>query len=260
MKMKRHRVQWQGRRLRCSWAQLVPILLVITISSPWVASLLAHEVGDDHLIPPPDRNPRYAGAPGIYDRICRQKLFVTKGDLARYLEQPDSGQTEVAVSMYRDVAKPGSLPGGYWLTITTPTTPLFDLVKHIDGQAPLSTPVSTRGVRIRRFDVPFPQAAAIAAHNAWIATLMRTKPLSNPQRYGVALEGSIDTFSALMPNGKIVEGQLPRIDLGHASATSRLLEIAHSLVNYCAASPAERLQTARGLETAAKDLIKKVSE
>jgi len=211
---------------------------------------------DDHLVPLLDYVPRHAGAPGVYDRLCREKLFVTPG-LVRFLEQPGiPRETEIAVSMYRDIKKQNGMRGGYWLTVTEPSVSLWKFARHVDGQAPIDTRVNTPGVRIGRKDAPIAETTAVAVHEVWLAMLKRTKSLEG--NYSIPLEGSTETFWVTTSTGKTLVGQTPRIELPKSSATNSVVEIAHFLTNYCIDPPAQRAAKALAIEAAASSLQKRL--
>jgi hypothetical protein len=63
------------------------------------------------------------GANAEYKKLYERKLFVTRGDLARYVQLPGPlAQTEIAVSVYEQ--KKG--PYKYWITLTEPAKRLAD--------------------------------------------------------------------------------------------------------------------------------------
>ena len=118
---------------------------------------------NDHLVP----IPKYSGAPGIYRKLCYDKLFVTPSETARFMQLPGSLEVETAVSLYRDSRKIDGLPGGYWLTLTQPSTPLFGSVPYVD----VKKPVDLKTIQIRRCDAPLRESAALAVHDLWMKML-----------------------------------------------------------------------------------------
>jgi hypothetical protein len=188
-----------------------------------------------------------AKEPGLtYRRTYEQKLFVTPGDLARYFFSPAFSEPEMAVSVYKDPAKKGGLPGGYWLTATKTS-------HRIWGAATMAPPRDVRSIGVIRHDVPMPEAIAKAVNSVWITMLLQLRP-----RNTLEIEGDSDTiiFSARGPNGRNLRGR----PYGSGAKCEAMISLGDQLIEYAAAPLAERRERARRIEQDASKLLQKLRD
>src|SRR2546430_7319756 len=99
--------------------EFASIILLVTAG---LTTSSAGDMASDHLVPVPN----YSGSAPLYRKLWSQKLLLTPGDTARFVQLPGSQGVEKAVSVYQDVSRPGALPGGYWVTVTEPSGALSD--------------------------------------------------------------------------------------------------------------------------------------
>src|SRR6266404_5138513 len=102
-----------------------------------------------------------------YERLSRDKLLVTSGEIARFISLPGSASVETSVSVYQMPGKRGSLPGDYWVTVTQSSKSLWEATQS-DSEP--------KAVRVERLDAPLPAVVAQTVHNTWVRMLMRVKP------------------------------------------------------------------------------------
>jgi len=109
------------------------------------------------------------GANARYTKLYERKLFVTPGNLARFVLLPGPlAQTEIAFSVYQR----GERQGDYWVTLTEPTRRLADC-DPIDSALPKVNPST---IRVRRHDAQLPESAALAVHELWVTMLQQARP------------------------------------------------------------------------------------
>ena len=200
---------------------------------------------NDHLVPVVE----YLGNAPLYRKLWEQKLLVTPGDVARFVQLPGSAGVEIAVSVHRDTQKSGGLPGGYWVTMTQPSVPLSQCYPSVGNEKP----IDSRIVHIRRCDAPLPASTAFVIQRAWLKTLKDSRPLPNSERW-MSVDSTTEIFSAKSPDGKIMEAQAPPIPLNSRKKVNALIRIGFWLADYCELHASDRPRLARKIETAASRL------
>lgn len=181
-----------------------------------------------------------------YKTLYEQKLFVTKGDLARFVYLPGSGGAERVAAVYSSSEKQASLPASYWVTATEASGKLLHCIS-VPGQT--ERPVDPRTIKIRRDDAPLPESTAKVIHQFWLAMLLGRRPLSQE-----VLRGDSMTliFSAADSRGRLLRAQADTVK----GNTKRLWEIGESLFDYCRLPASQRAGAARELEERTRRLLK----
>src|SRR5437762_3040587 len=87
-----------------------------------VSDLSAAQTAQDYLVPVQ----KEAGSGAAYERLWRQKLLVTNGELARFVGLPGNVGEETSVSVYRRTDKSGGYK--YWITVTQASSRLWNMV------------------------------------------------------------------------------------------------------------------------------------
>jgi hypothetical protein len=177
------------------------------------ADLAPRGSADDHLVPVP----QYLGNVPLYRKLWQEKLFVTPGDVGRFVQLPGSVGVEVAVSVYQDARKSNGLRGGYWVTMTQPSVPLSQCYPSAGNEKP----IDPRTVRIRRCDAPLPASTALAAHRAWLKMLKASRPMSNER--SLSVDSTTEIFSARKSGDKVLEAQSPPVPLNSRSKVNTLI-------------------------------------
>jgi hypothetical protein len=211
------------------------------------ARLVAAAQTNDHLVPVI----RYLGSAALYRKLWEQKLFVTPGDIARYVQLPGAAGREVAVSLYKQSKRGDRLPGDYWATTTQPAVPLSECIPA----AGVDKPIDAQIVEIRRWDAPLPESTALAIHKLWLAMLSGIGP--EPEPDVIPVDSSTEIFFATDAKGRVLEAQTPVNPKEH---TLGLVKIGNLLIDYCSASASARAKLASDIEKEALALLNRVSK
>ncbi len=180
-----------------------------------------------------------------YQKLWRQKLLVTPGEIARTVHLQGNVGVESAMSVYR---KPRSNGSDYWVTATQASTPLWACV------APDAKPrVDPNSIKIVRLDAPLPESTASVVHKVWVAMLLQAR--KPPKSNVITLDSSTEIFSAVGPNGKLLRGQLQGFGKGNTEALNRL---ATSLLGYCDTPESQRADAAQRIEKDAEKLLRRL--
>lgn len=176
-------------------------------------------------------------------RPCEERLFLTSGEIARYLCVPAFREPEFAVSIYKNSETPPGMPGGYWVTATKAARRLRDVVSG-GSKRPTRDP---RRIRVIRHDAPLPEAAAKAVHKVWLEALSHAR-----KRTRLEIEGDSDiiVFSTRM-NGRELRGEL----YGLGRMPRGMIHLGEALVAYAAAPPEERIRSAAWIREQALRLL-----
>jgi hypothetical protein len=185
---------------------------------------------------------------GKYERVWRDKLLVTSGDVARFVQLPGSNGVESSVSIYRDRRKKGEV-GGYRLTRTTTATPLVRCSLPRDNK----DYIDPARIKILRCDAPIPASTAESLHNLWLTMLARRKSGPDPDKF-LFFDPTTELFSARDNAGTVVEGAAPRIPVGENALTMALVKIGFHLLDYCDLRVEDRDGFARTIEREANSL------
>lgn len=214
-------------------------LCVIIIGS--AAELSFAGKAGDYLMPLNDDD----GIAGTYRKLYESKLFVTPGDIARYVSLPGlKGEGETSASIHQTIKK-GGMPGNYWVTTLKSSGSLWDTLPQ-----PGSKPSSLRAIRIQRCDAPIPESTARSIHKAWVAMLQRTRsaPLNE-----VRGDSSNQIFAVRQARNRLLRAETH--DFGKNNMM--LIELGEGLIGYCDTQPSKRMATAILIEKHALALLKR---
>jgi hypothetical protein len=210
-----------------------------------LSGLASHSSGArttwDYLVPVE----KETGSGAAYEKVWREKLLVTNGELARFVGLPGNVGEETSVSVYRRTGQSGD--GQYWLTATQASKRLWDAIEGT---------LDAKAVGVQRCDAPLPESTALAIHRVWIAMLSQVRPEPKSEQ-SIAVDTSTEIFSAAGSDGRLLQGQLSSEPGKNSSA---LLQLAFSLMKYCDVPQSERANKAREIEREATDLLNRVSE
>jgi len=209
-----------------------------------VASLAStREPSSDHLVPiDPYSNPTYR-------RLYKQKLFITPGEVARFVSLPSAIQPELAVSVYRAGAAGDAVV--YMVTVTQPSSRLWDCIPTGDEKFTGRSIVDPRTIRTIRWDASLRESTANAIHTLWLAMLRQTKP--DPCKNCADTDTSTEIFATTDSRGKLLEARAP---IAPKDRTSTLVNLAFSVADYTRASASQRPALAERIERTASDLEK----
>lgn len=202
---------------------------------------------NDHLVPVV----KYLGSAPLYRKLWEQKLFITPGDIARYVQLPGATGREVAVSMYKQSKGKNGLAGDYWATATEPSVPLSECVPS----AGVEKRIDPQSVEIRRWDAPLPESTAAAIHKLWLAMLSKTGP--EPEPDAIPVDSTTEIFFATDAKGKVLEAQTP---VSPKEDTVALVKIGNLLIDYCFASVQERDKLSSEIEREALALLNHIAK
>ena len=204
-------------------------------------------LSDDYLAPIDVRSQGRISAD--YRKLYESKLFVTSGDVARYVHLGSLFGNEFAVSVYRDPRRSGGLPGGFWVTSTEASERLWKYVRKSDS----ARSQDARSVHVKRRAAPLPESTAHAVRAIWLAMLTSTRP---PPDNGV--EGDTDQllFSAVDATGTVLRGRAHNLE-GDGWA---LVGIAFDLYSFANMPESMRPKMARKIEKAALRLLRRASK
>ncbi len=222
------------------------VMIGMCLARPNSFAAISISQRDDHLVPVNESFKDSEGKLAVYRRLTEGKLFVTSGNMARFLHLPGMGGVETAVSIYQDGDKKGGLAGGCWLTLTQASRLLWTFMWHATDESG-----NLQSVEIERRDVPLPETTAEAVREAWLVMLMQSK---EPSRHLTTIDSSTEIYSAVNRSGRILSACSPP----YASEnTSALLDLTNKLIECCYLTATERSQKIRELETAARILSDK---
>jgi hypothetical protein len=186
---------------------------------------------DDHLIT--DVMPRPGSVEAQYSALIERELYVTRGDVARFVQTSGSlNQPEIVVALDPDANK-----SGYALTATKPTRILAPFALQVRN--------GVKSWRVLRATAPLPKSTALAIHELWL-TMLRQARTQSP----MLLEGTCQEFSAIGPDGILLRG----ITQSLSGKTLELAKIGFSLDDYCHLPVGKRAEAARNIEAKARSL------
>ena len=180
--------------------------LLAPIFSALICPMLVHasdaspaKEANDHLVPVVE----YLGWAQQYRTLWREKLFVTPGEVARFVHLPAFTDLEIAMSVYKRKGMTGSLAGDYWVTVTEPSAPLSKCIPSVN----VEHPVDPKTIQIRRTDAPLPESTALTVKKLWAAMLRQKAPENSG---AIAVDSSTELFSGAGASGRVIEAQLHR--------------------------------------------------
>jgi hypothetical protein len=207
----------------------VAVLALFCQGAQFIASCDASTA--DHLVP---LEKRY-GLLLKYERLSREKLLVTPGELARFISLPGSASVETSVSIYQMRGKRGSLPGDYWVTVTQSSKSLWETMQTVS---------KPKAVRVERLDAPLPQVVAQTVHDTWVRMLTRVRPALRSEEEAL-VDSTQEIFAISKSDGSIIEGQTSSRP---GRKTKALIEMAFSLMEYCDKPPALRNRIVKDIQ------------
>jgi hypothetical protein len=199
---------------------------------------------NDHLVPVKEVGAAQ-GPEAAYERLWRQKLLVTPGEIARSVHLPGTVGVETAVSVYHSP----SPEGDYWVTATQTSESLWGCV--VPDAAPPRNPNSIEVVELK---ARLPENTALTIQKVWRAMLLGVR--EPPKSTEMLLEGSTEIFSAAAADGKFLIGQFQGLGQRNTAALSML---ANLLLQYCDSPETERVDIAHKIDKAASDLLSRVA-
>jgi len=199
----------------------------------------------DYLVPVR----KETGSGAAYERLWRQKLLVTNGEIARFVGLPGNVGEETSVSIYRRTIHDGN--DQYWVTATQASERLSNAIP----QPGVNKTVDPQKIAIQRCDAPLPDSTAITIRHVWIAMLSQIR--AEPKSDAITIDSSTEIFSAIDASGKLLQGQTSSKPGKDSLA---LVELALSLMEYCDAPASRRVDKAREIEREATDLLNRVSK
>jgi hypothetical protein len=192
----------------------------------------------DHLVPADILFDAKDSVTTAYRHVIEKKLFVSFGEIARFIQIPAAG-VETVVSVYRGD------DNRYWITGTQPSSMLWETVQH-PGGLPAK---SGRGIKITRCNAEIPPKLALSIQRVWLKMLADVRPektspgsMRSARKVGnmdlrevervFYLDGTSEIFTAVDPKGRELRGQRPN-DYQKGGHVSALIRIGFLLVGYC---------------------------
>ena len=209
----------------------------------------------DHLIPLAEYDIRRAGPGAEYRKLYEKKLFLTPGDIARYVHAPGFSEPEAVVSVYRRSDRESGASAGYWVTTTQASGSLWACVRTGDEKVTGRKPVDARTIRVQSWDAPLPETTGVAIQKLWLTMLQQIR--ANPDPDLIGIDSSTEIFSAKAADGRELQGQVP---VGPKKNTVALLDIGNLLARYSKIPERQRPKIAREIERAAFDLLGRVTK
>jgi hypothetical protein len=184
-----------------------------------------------------------AASEAEYKHLYESQLFLTPGDLARFVQLPGPlADSEVAVSLHKTTKRGHA--SKYELTLTRSKIRLADAV----STNPKRRDDMLKASPAQRIDAPCPESMAMAINRLWLIMLKQAQP--DPCAECIA-EGPSQIFSATAENGRLLRAMTPIKPLHD---TIELTDLGRALVEYCDALPALRSALARRVEEQARRL------
>ena len=169
--------------------------------------------------------------------LYERKLFVTNGDLARYVFLTNANYNgDSSTALYREPTKEGSLHGGYWVTSTEVSTSL-----RVNPNPP----------EVRRADAPLRASTALAVNELWVTLLERSRV--NEKAVPSAPTAII---SARTTRGSRLKAVTTSLEDG--TACIALARLGQLLINYPQLPTSRRDEAARKIEENSRVLIERV--
>jgi hypothetical protein len=222
----------RSRRCSVMWKTTVKMLYL-------ASAVVCARAADDDLVPLDASDVAKQGAGAEYRKLYEQKLFLTRGDVARYVHLPGPLlEPEGVLSIYTNAGNRSTCH----VTWTEPSARLWDCIATGEEKIVGRVLRDPNTIFVRRHDAEMPQSTCRKVHAAWLAMLQH---VARDPCADCSADGTTEIFSAAANNGSMLIAQLPpRI----APATGELLRLAEALVNYCQ-KPEHRI-----------DLLKEIDE
>lgn len=164
-----------------------------------------------------------------YRKVIEQTLYVTPGELARFIQLPGATNPETVVSVYKTS---GANPK-YMVTCTQSSSSLWETVPHPGTSVRKNGPQ----IRVSRCDAEIPANLATSIHRIWFAMLTNVGP--ETVRHGqVYIDGTAEIFTAVEGNREL-HGSAPN-KYPKNGRVSDLISVAFLLQAYCDPPPEGR--------------------
>lgn len=232
-----------GSQLRRTCVVFFGVLVAFWLALPTSSARDAALPSVDHLVPCDQTFTDSESKLFAYLQLSKAKLFVTPGDMARFLYLPGIGGKETAVSIFRDGNRKGALPGGCWLALTQASRLLWTFALH-----PADDSGTLQSVTVERKVVPLPESTAQAVREAWLAMLMHSRQPSHPDP---TIDSSFEIYSAMSRSGRVLSACSPSRP---GTNPSGLLNLTNKLIEYAYLKAPERLQKLDQVERSALEL------
>jgi len=179
-----------------------------------------------------------------YRRLYEKKLFVSKGDMARYLFLPGLFGTEKSVAISCSASQNHGGQNLYAVTSTVASERLWNALQEAYRKK-----TKIRAITIVRRTAPLPESTAKAIRRLWGAAIdSAIRPPSDDYR----LDSSIQIFSTIDSNGKMTRAET----YGSGVRNRMLIDLGERLITYCSLPVSIREQEALKIEARAKSLVK----
>jgi len=180
-----------------------------------------------------------------YNRLLKNKLFVTPDEIARYVYLTNGKDGDRSAALYQAVEKKGAMPGNFWITATEASA----AIPYPGGGEPA---LDIKSVTIQRYDAPLPASTAEAVHELWLAMLERSQPEAEIQVAPTAI------FSATNPSGTKLRAMASWLE--HNSISLALMVLGQDLINYTQMSAERRVKLAHEIEKESKRLLERAKK
>lgn len=229
--------------------RVLRVAAAIFLVSTWLNWVFADS---SHLVPV---DPNFeTGAGAEYRRLYETKLFVTGGDVARYIHLPGPiMEIESVVSVDRQRANDRTARENYTVTVTRPSVRLWSCIATGEEKVTGRKVVDATSVTVVTHTAELPASTAETLHELWINMLQRAKPEACNE---CIKEGTTELFSARDSESKVLRAELPA---NPSRNIADLLQIANSLMDYCDVRETERVAAARAISERASDLLRRIT-
>lgn len=189
-----------------------------------------------------------------YRQLYEKKLFVTSGDVARFVFLPAALEPEFVVSVYRRKKNQVTGESYYNLTVTMPSKRLWNCIPTGDEKFTGRRVDDPKTVRTLRWDASLPDSTALAIHSLWLESLRRAAP--DPCTGCVLIDSSDAIFSVVTGDGRTLQARLPK---SRGKATESLLNVGFRLAEYSRAPASLQSGLAKKLQKTATELVMRIS-
>jgi hypothetical protein len=175
-----------------------------------------------------------------YRKAIEEKLYVTPGDVARFIQLAGGTNPETVVSIYR---VPG-VRNRYRITCTQSASSLWETVPR-PGMQKIK---SRERIGVVRCDADIPAHLASSIHRIWLTMLLGTRPEAVSPGV-VYLHGTTELFTAVDADNRELRGQRPHEYPAHGRVAA-LIKLGFLLEAYCDPPKEGRDVVGRAIERA----------
>lgn len=222
----------RGKSPQRRWILYFGMVLSVAASLPHIE---AQNSDGDYCL---TREGRVSVIGGEITALYERKLFVTDGDLARYVFLTNANYNgDSSTALYRAPAKEGSLHGGYWVTSTEVSTSLR---------------VNPNPLKVRRADAPLRASTAVAVNELWVALLERSR----------VNERAVPSAPTAIISARTMRGSRLKAvttSLEDGTPCIALARLGQLLINYPQLPTSRRDEAARKIEQDARRLLARVN-